>query len=128
MNSRDDVKSYLRTLSLDEMILLCDEVLQEGWEPRMVSMGCVIVLKSCSDRVRLLKVIRNLTGCSLIDAKTAVDNLPFELVRESNSASSSEVSRIRAICRENGITFEIRENLVEDDWQYPPTIRAMPMA
>jgi len=126
MTTRDDAKSYLRTLSMDEMTELCDEVLQEGWWPRQIPLGWTFVLRSCSDRIRAIKVVRRIFSCTMVEAQDIVNSFPFEFSKE--SYHRKDVEMFKALFRDNGISFKVTENLVDDPYDYPPTIQYRPMA
>jgi len=124
--TREDVKAYLRTLEYDEMVTLCNEVLQEDWEPRQVPMGWTFIFKSYGDRIRAIKVMRRFLGSNLAEALAAVNSFPYEVTRESFCRNDAEM--FKALCLENGVAFEARENLVVDEWDRPPVINPQAMA
>jgi|APSaa5957512622_1039677.scaffolds.fasta_scaffold35164_4 hypothetical protein len=124
--TREAVKGYLRRLTVKEMVDICDEILQEGWEPRQVPMGWTFIFKSYSNKIRAIKVMRRILKCSMIEAQAIVDSFPYEISRESFCRNDAEM--FKAMCFMNSVALEVRENMVEDPYDSPPTLRAGPMA
>ena len=125
--SRDQVKNYLKNLTLMEAAALVKELEEElgvsaaapvamaaapgavaggGAAPAAEKDEFTVVLKGSGDKkIQVIKVVRELTGLGLKEAKDLVDGAPKSL---KEGVSKEDAAKMKAALEEQGAVVEVK--------------------